>query len=160
MELFILFSKWFWAMGIVISLINAGSFYIRSRQYIREKPELAGGYRKLIGGFLLFFNLPWIVMGTGCVVGGVPSLFYFFRPGDSNPYVIAFQVSVVLLWILGTLWIFIFDGASMLVRHPGLLNIEVQSPGIVKILWSLILVAGISAITAMLLVDFPLIPLQ
>ena len=117
------------------------------------------GYQKIIKGFVTWGNIPWIVMGIGCVMGGVPSVFHFFRPRDGNPYVLAFFASVFLIWIMGTYWLLFQGGAKMLVKHPGLLNVDCKSPTMLKIFWFLCLAGGVFAVIMMFTQDIP-VPLE
>ena len=149
-------SKWFWAAGIAVTCANAAIFRVRARKRIQEAPELEDGYRKIIKGFVIWGNIPWLVMGIGCTVGGVPTLFHYFRPRDGNPFVLAFFASVFLVWFLGTFWLFFRNGAEMLVRHPGLFNHDFRSPTMVKLLWCLCLAGGVLAVVMMFTHDMPI----
>lgn len=135
MNIFSILAKYFWLICIIVTGANAIIFKQRSKHPIEQKPELAEGYTTLIRGFLFWGNLPWIVMGIGCTYGNIKSVIQYFNPTDGNPYILAFYGSVFLIWFLGTYWIFFRDGAEMLVQHPGLLNINLSSPLIVKIFW-------------------------
>jgi hypothetical protein len=55
--------------------------------------------------------LPWLVMGWGIVVGGVPNVWGFFRPQDRNPYVLAWFATLFALAIANALWVFLAGGA-------------------------------------------------
>ena len=81
-------------------------------------------------------------MGYGILFGGVPSLDSYLVPGH-DPLVIAWYVSVVIIWILTAYWIFLRGGAESLVRHPGLLNVQTQDPRVVKALVALMLAGGV-----------------
>ena len=155
MELFTIMTKWFWAAFILVTFLNAGIFRYRARTYITAAPELAEGYATLIRGFVIWGNIPWVVMGIGCVLGGVPSVFHFFRPRDGNPFVLAFFASVFLIWILGTFWLLFRGGAEMLVKHSGLFNVNVTSPHMLKLCWFLCLAGGIFGVIMMFTRDIP-----
>jgi hypothetical protein len=158
--LFIVLTKWFWAVCVAGSFIQAAIFQTRARQHIRANPDLRQGYRTLITGFVTWGNLPWVVMGIGCVFGDVPSVFSYFRPRDGNPFVLSFLASVVLVWVLGTYWIVFRDGAGMLVKYPGLLNMNLKSRRAVMIYWFLSLAGGLVAIVIMFSRDIPLPPFR
>lgn len=143
MTFFAIFGKWFWAICILVTFANALTFWSRARKHIQANPELEGGYRSLIKGFLFWGNVPWVIMGIGCVVGGVPSVFSYFRPRDGNPYVLAFFASIFLIWLLGTNWIVFRGGAEMLVKYPGFLSFDIKSPRIVVVFWLACLTGGI-----------------
>ncbi len=139
-------SKWFWLVIIAATCLIAGIFRFKSQRHIRDNPELADGYAKIFRGIVIWGNIPWIVMGLGIIVGGVPSVRNYFRPRDGNPFVLAHFVSVFLIWTLGTYWLFFRGGAEMLVKHPGLFNVDIKSPLMLKLLWILCLACGIGAV--------------
>jgi hypothetical protein len=151
-------AKWFWAVCIVMSFVNAAIMKYRAAPYIRANPELADGYRTIIKGMLLWGDIPFAVLGIGCLTGRIPSIFYIFRPRDGDPYVIAFYVSVLLTWILGANWIIFRGGAEMLVKHPGVLNMNLKSPRIVILLTLLSLAVGIMWFLLMYFQVFPMPP--
>jgi len=106
-------------------------WWLRARPKIAENPALREGYRRLIRGLLIYGNLPWLVMGAGILSGSVLSTFHYFNPRN-GPFVIAFYVTVVALWIATFYWLFFKQGAETLLDHPGLLNVPVGRPWIVK----------------------------
>ncbi|HSG81283.1 MAG TPA: hypothetical protein VLC48_03460, partial [Gemmatimonadota bacterium] len=63
-----------------------------------------------------------------------------------NPHVAAWFGVVVVLWVLGTNWLVIRDGAEQLVRHPGLLNYRNVSARSIKVWWLLGLGGGVLAL--------------
>ncbi len=156
MDFFTIMTKWFWAVCIAVTFANAGVFRFRAQRHIRENPDLADGYAKIIKGFVIWGNIPWIVMGIGCLFGGVPSVFHFFRPRDGNPFVLAFFASVFIIWGLTTFWLLFRGGAEILVKHPGLFNKDFKSPRMLKLLWFLCLAGGIAAVAIMFIQDIPL----
>jgi hypothetical protein len=155
-KVFEFLEKWSWAAFILVTFLNAATFALRGRRQIQVHPELRDGYSSIIRGFVTWGNLPWVVMGIGCVYGGVPSVFSFFRPRDGDPYVLAFFCSVFLVWALGTYWLLCLGGAQKLVDHPGLLNIEIKSPRGVLVYWFLSLAGGIVATVWMFVYDVPM----
>jgi hypothetical protein len=147
--------KWFWLALIAVSFINIAYLKATTRTLVREKPELANGYRTIIRGYLIWGNIPWVIMGAGILIGKVPTIFHYFRPRDGNPFVIAFFVSIFILWILGTYWLIFRGGAKMIATHPGLLNVNIKSPTKIILLWFLCLAGGIAAVIAMFVKDIP-----
>src|SRR6266480_2745694 len=101
-----LFFRHAWLMFVAVTCINVLYLSLHSRQRIRERPELTAGYRRLIRGYLFWGNLPWIVMGVGLELGGLPSIFSYFRPRDGNPFVLAFFGVVIAEWVLSLWWLF------------------------------------------------------
>src|ERR1700720_2305634 len=88
-----------WFLFVLVTCANGAIWWYRGRRKMAENPVLEQGYRRLIRSWLIYGNLPWLVMGAGVVVGGVPSVFRYFNPGGGGPFVIGFWVTLVVLWI-------------------------------------------------------------
>ena len=142
-----------WVLFIIVTVFNAVIFRSRSRTYIARDPSLRAGYKKLFVGMLVWGNVPWVIMGLGCLFGRVPSVLHYFRPRDGHPFVLAFFISIFVIWFLGTYWVLARGGAEMMVRHPGLFGWEVRRPWLVKVLWCLSVAAGLTAAVQMFLDD-------
>ncbi len=106
---------------------------------------MAQGYKKLVLGFIVWGNIPWVVMGLSFLDGGVTSIEEFLRPREGNLWVLGWYLLVVFLWGLELWWLFFRDGAKALVDHPGLFNIPLSKPSHVKILSCVGVLAGIVA---------------
>jgi hypothetical protein len=144
-------------MFVALTCINLLCLKFRSRQQIRERPGLADGYQRLIRGYLFWMNLPWIVMGIGLELGGLPSVFSYFRPRDGNPFVLAFFFVVFALWILGFWWLFFARGAEFLVEYPGALHGFPHSPTFMRVSFCLGVVGGIVGVLFMWFSDIPVL---
>ena len=156
MEIFHNISKWFWAICILVMLLNGGIFWLRAQKHIKSNPELKKGYEKLLRGFLTWGNLPWIVMGVGITVGGVSSIWDYFNPREGNLYVLAFFITVILIWVLGSYWLFVRNGAVELAAHPGLFNHDIQNPTLIKLIWAAGVLGGMVAVFMMYVQAIPL----
>jgi hypothetical protein len=163
MELFGLISKYFWVIAIIVTGINWVMFRKRARKRIHENPSLKEGYEALFRGYLIWLNLPWVVMGIGCTVGGVPSVLHYFRPRDGDPYVLAWFASVLFLWVFGTFWLLFRGGAESLARHPGAVEFryglkskDITSPAWIKAFWLLALTGGVVGFVVMWSMDIPI----
>ena len=159
MESFNIISKWFWALCILVMFINGAIFKFRAQKHIKLNPDLEKGYAKIIKGFVMWGNIPWVVMGIGCTVGGVPSVWHYFNPKEGNPYVFAFFASVFLIWFLGSYWILFKGGALELVNHPGMFNYDIKNPTIIKLIWIACLIGGIAGVLMMYTQNIPLPPI-
>ena len=144
-----------WVIFIAVTVANALIGKFRSRRYIRERPELADGYRKLFRGILIWENLPWILMGFAVESGGVRDMFSFFRPRDGNPFVSAWFTLIIAEWILGFWWLFFQRGAEFLVAHPGFMRYEAKSPTTLKVFYCLTILGGIIGFTMMWTMNIP-----
>ena len=103
--------KYFWALLIAVGCYSAVwmSFHMKDAT-VKER-------LKMMLGSAFWQNVPWIVMGIGSTIGGVPTFFHFFRPKDGNPFVLAWWASVAAVFIIGSYWIFIGHGAAKLAKH-------------------------------------------
>lgn len=130
---------------------------------MEQDPSLKAGYDKLIRGYLFYNSLPWVVMGLGSVLGGVPSVWHYLKPREGNPFVLSWFVTVFCLVGFRTFWLFFWGGAEMLSRHPGFIMFggkEITSPTLIKTLWLLGLMGAILGVVLMWFVfaDFPMPP--
>ena len=156
MDQFDMLGKWFWVVFIVVTFANAAIFKFRSIKQVKVNPDLSEGYSKVIKGFVLWCNIPLLIMGLGCTIGGVPSVFHYFNPKSCNPYILAFFGSIFLIWCLGTYWLLFRDGAEILVKHPGMFNFDFKNPTMVKLFWFACLAGGILGVVMMFTQDIPM----
>jgi len=91
-------------------------------------------------------------MAAGILSGAVPSVLHYFNPRN-GPFVIAFYVTVVALWIATFYWLFFREGAEDLVAHPGLLNLPADRPWVVKVYFVLCLAGGVVGLLWMVFGD-------
>ena len=147
--------KSFWLIAVIVTFVNAYILKSRSQDAIARNPELKEGYEKIFRGYLIYLNIPWVVMGIGILFGGVAGVFDYFNPRTGNPSVLAFHLSVVILWALGVYWIYFRGGAEFLVKHPGLMNIDIKSASALKLIFALMLLGGITALVVMWSGYFP-----
>lgn len=138
-----------WVLLILVTVFNAFYLKARSQKIIARQPELQEGYDQLFKGYLIYLNIPWIVMGIGVLFGSVPGVFGFFRPRDGNIFVLAFHAIVVILWILCVWWIYFNGGAEFLVKYPGVFNQDIKSPILLKVLFAVMLIGGILGMASM-----------
>jgi hypothetical protein len=126
-----IFLRHAWVLFIFVTCLNGVIWRWRARKHISANPSLTQGYTSLIRGWLIFGNLPWLVMGLGIVFGGVPTIWHYFNPRN-GPVVLIWYVTIVALWIASINWMFFRGGAEMLITHPGLLNLPSDQPRVVK----------------------------
>jgi hypothetical protein len=139
-----------WIPFILVTCFHAFTWRRNSRKFVAEKPELGPSYDQLIRGLLIYGNIPWAIMGAGILIGGVPSTFHYFNPRN-GPWVAAFYVSVVALWILTVRWIYFLDGAEQLVACPGLLQSPLPiTPTLIKVWVGLSIAFGVAGLSVML----------
>jgi hypothetical protein len=147
--------KSFWLVAIIVTFINAYILKSRSQEAIARNPELKEGYEKIFRGYLIYLNIPWMVMGIGILFGGVSGVFDYFNPRAGNPFVLAFHISVVALWALSLYWIYFRGGAEFLVKHPGIMNTDIKSALALKLIFALMLLVGVLVLAFMWSGNFP-----
>jgi hypothetical protein len=159
--------RYTWVMFIAVTIINGIIFKTRSQRYIADNPDLKDGYDKLIKGWLFYGNIPWVIMAIGDMTGITNGVWNYFHPKSMNPMVLVFHFSIVVIWILGSNWIYLRGGADFLARHPGLIKFhgpglykDITSPKTIKMIWALALLGGIAGMTMMWLWDIPTMPGQ
>jgi len=54
-------------------------------------------------------------MGWAILMGGVPNIWYFFRPQDRNPYVLVWFATLFILALGFAFWVFLLEGAEKVV---------------------------------------------
>jgi len=141
--------KTFWLIAIGVTCANAYLLRLRAAAETARNPELKEGYDQLFKGYLVCLNLPWLVMGLGILWGGARGVFDYFDPRAGNPYVLAFHVTVFVLWGLMIFWVYLGGGAEFLVRYPGVMNADIKSSLLLKFLLALMLVGGMAGEIAM-----------
>jgi hypothetical protein len=117
LNLFSLFSRYFWALSLILTAFN----YLSSERTaatsgptsLRTSDEAKMLRRQLA----VVSALPWVVMGVGVVVGGVPDVWYYFRPQDQNPYVLSWFGSLFFISLLFAWWVLFRDGAAKAVKY-------------------------------------------
>ena len=150
-----------WIFLIAMTFINGFILKYRSKKYISQNSHLADGYDKLFKGWLLYGNIPWVIMAIGDLTKISHGIWDYFDPKSMNPMVLLFHFATIVIWIMGSNWIYLNDGAVFLARHPGLIKFEgpglssdITSPKAIKLIWTLGLVGGIIGMVMMWTMDF------
>ncbi|MFL9872951.1 hypothetical protein [Paraburkholderia megapolitana] len=115
MNLFDILAHYFWLLCLAISGFN---YFVGERAVARSGAGSLEGSEEakvLRRRFAIVAALPWVVMGVGMTLGGVPDVWYYFRPQDQNPYVWAWFGSVFLIAFAFAWWVFFRDGAAKII---------------------------------------------
>ena len=144
----------FCLFGIMVTFFNARWVKRNARKYILEKPELEEGYDKMYKAYIIYGNIPWVIIAIGNLSGLINSVDDFSRPSEMNPIVLLFYATIVFLLILCVWWIYFKGGAEFLENHPGLLQKKPfffskgsdMTAEEIKTMLPLVILAGIAAV--------------
>jgi hypothetical protein len=102
--------EYFWLIGLVFGVFN----YLRARKQLAalNGGGLANEGHRYLKVFTAGVNLPWVVMAAGQLLGYTPTVWYYFRPQDENPFVIAWLVVVFVLSFAYAWWVLFSCGAE------------------------------------------------
>jgi len=114
--------KYFEIVALLVIITNAFILKNTSKIYISEKPELKEGYDKLFKGIIIYFSIPLIIIVVGNLSGSTNGMSDYLNPTALNPFVVIFNASIIILWILGIRWIYFKNGAEFLEQHSVLFN--------------------------------------
>lgn len=152
-------NPWIFLIGVTIA--NGMFLKHNSKKYIAQNPELEQGYDMLFKGLITYGNIPWVIMMIGNLSGMTQYGFEYLNPRAMNPMVLAFHLSIILLWVLGIRWIYFKNGAEFMESHPGLLRKkgfgdDTDLTAIeIKMFFSLMLMGGITGMVILWVVDLP-----
>ena len=109
LEPFRLISQFFWLICLGVSLIN----YIVARRRIAPGTNSEDAIRYL--DWMSFAGaVPWGLMGVGQISGFTPTVWYYFRPQDLNPFVVLWLACVFTETVAYAAWVLFMDGARKL----------------------------------------------
>jgi hypothetical protein len=123
----VVFEQLVWVVALVAVLIHIPTMWRRVRPHIEAQPELLAGYRRLIYWNAFWMSLPWLVMGVGVNIGGVPTFLNFLRHMIGGPFVWAFWVVLFTEFLLLGYWAIWRGGAETLSAHPGIATYRAHS---------------------------------
>ena len=143
-----------WILFIAIQCINGLVWWVKAQPKIKNDPTLLPGYKNLIKGWLIYGNIPWLIMGAGILSGSVENVPSYFNP-KNGAFVILFYASIVVLWIASIYWVFFKNGVEKLMRHPGILSPKIKSPIVIKAYFILAILGGIAGLSVMIFGNIP-----
>jgi hypothetical protein len=115
MNLFNILGRYFWLLCLSISayryLAGVRALSLGDPTDLRVSAEAI----VLRCWFAVASALPWVVMGWAILLGGVPNIWYFFRPQDRNPYVLAWFAIMFAMAFYFAFWVFLLGGAEKVV---------------------------------------------
>jgi hypothetical protein len=111
-SLFQFVGQYFW----LLALAAIGYEHVAARRSLAAREDLdadaAAELNEYLRNFTLVTSIPWLIMGAGQIVGSTPSVWYYFRPQDRNPFVLAWHGSIFLESVLYAYWVLLAGGAK------------------------------------------------
>jgi len=160
MIVFDILSKYFWAMCILVGVLNTLALKHRAKHVIGEEMASTEQFKRILKWSFISLNLPWVVMGIGCLLDKDLTIWHYFRPRDGNVFVIVWWISIFLLWLLGFWWLFFRKGAETIAEYNlfaffsrGLI---IRHPLHIKLLYLFVVLVGIVVAVSMWMSDIPL----
>lgn len=150
-----------WIMFIVVMIANGLVLKFRSKKYIRENPDLRAGYDLFFKGWIIYGNIPWLIIGLGNIAGLTHSIFEYFNPKAMNPIVLIFHASIIILWVLSIRWIYFMNGAEFIEKHPALFQRSSLNGSKdmmakqIKLFYPIMLLGGVAGMVMMWIMDIP-----
>jgi hypothetical protein len=112
-----LWIRYFWLACLAVCFFN---FLMDERAAASVDPHGAGNSdeaKKLRRRVWMVSSVPWVVMGIGSVIGGVPDVWHYLRPQGRNPYVIAWFASLLVVAVTAACWVLLRGGAEKIVAY-------------------------------------------
>jgi len=135
-----------WIVFIAVMVTNGLIWKFKSQSRIKENPSLKEGRDKLFKGWIIYSNIPWLLMGFGMLSGLTSSLNDYMLAQEQNPFVIFYHIVLLVINVLGTRWMFFQGGAESLVQHKFVAKgVEGQEKSEIlkmKAMWLLVLLGG------------------
>jgi hypothetical protein len=115
MNLFHILGRHFWLLCLSLTAYRYvfGMRSLASRD--ARDPRVSPAAIALRRWFAVASALPWVVMGWAIFIGGVPNIWYFFRPQDRNPYVLGWFATIFAGALYFAFWVFLLEGAEKVV---------------------------------------------
>ena len=110
-HLFQLTSEYLWLLmlGYLAIRYLQAKKQLSARECDRGESDEAQG---LLSRFAIAAAIPWVLMGSGHLSGATPTIWYYFRPQDGNPFVLAWLATCFLLSAAYAWWVMAANGAT------------------------------------------------
>ncbi len=125
----------------IVMMSAAGWFTVKraARERILHDPKLKEGYDRFLRNYLIYANIPWVVMGIGLLFDSGTKSSDYIPPKTGSVAIIAFHVSMIFFWAVALFWTYFRGGAQFFVDHPGILAFnwqhgDLKSPLAVKLI--------------------------
>ena len=106
-----------WIVPIVMSFVSGIVIWKSSQSQRISNPNMTNDYNKILKWVMGYCNLPWIFMGIGNVFQ-ISTAEDYKQFKISNPAVLIFYLSILILLGLMTRWLYFKNGAEFIRKHP------------------------------------------
>jgi hypothetical protein len=135
--------KFFWALAVLVGIVNYAIIRRRVTKLVDEKQELADGADQILLGYLLFNTVPYALLALAQFAGGYLHPFFIFTQSLTEPFVLVSVAVLIVWWILLAYWIYWKDGARKLVAYE---LVQAGNEVGVKLVLGLALVGGVAGL--------------
>jgi len=129
--------RYLWAFFLLMGLTNSFLGWRSVLSHIKDNPSLQSKYRQLFTQYVIWTNLPWVMMGGGILLGRTQGVLDYLVPSSGNPTVLAWWGIFFVLNFSLVIWIFFAGGAETLEKYPGLPTLLSGSAAHIKVMVSL-----------------------
>jgi hypothetical protein len=145
-----------WLLFVLVTCVQAVIWWHRAQSRIVVDPRLDQGFRIFIRIWLVYANLPWLLLGIGVLCGAVPARMHALNE-HTGPIAALAYVTVVLLWVALFEGLFFQGGAETLLAYPGIFDIPFRRPWTVKLWFLFCLSAGVTGACLLLFLKLHLV---
>ncbi len=129
--------KYVWIFFLLMGVTNTFIGWRSLLTHIQNNEVLKAKYRYLFTQYAIWTNLPWVVMGTGIVMGKANGVLDYLVPSSGNLAVLIWWGIFFLMNFVITGWIFFGGGAEQLEKYPGLPTLLSGSAAHIRIVTSI-----------------------
>jgi hypothetical protein len=129
--------KYLWAFFLVMGLINSFLSWRSLLKDIEKNEVLKAKYRHLFIQYVIWTNIPWVMMGAGILLGGTRSVLDYLQPSSGNFAVLTWWGLFMVMNFVLAIWIFFAGGAETLEKYPGLPTFLSGSAAKIKVVISI-----------------------
>jgi hypothetical protein len=141
---------------ILVACVQGLIWRKRVQSRIVADPKLDSSFHVLVRVWLIYGNLPWLLIGGAVLCGAVPAPLHALDPRQ-GPYAGLILITIVLLWVAAFEGLFFRGGAEAMLARPGLFDVPFRRPWPVKLWFLICLSGGITGIILLIILKLQLI---
>jgi hypothetical protein len=128
--------RYLWVFFLFMGLVNCFLGWRSVMAHIKDNAALRVKYRQLFILYVIWTNLPWVVMGLGILFGGAAGVLDFLVPASGNTTVMVWWGLFFVMNFSLAGWVLFGGGAETLEKYPGLPTLLSGSAANIKIVVS------------------------